>query len=140
MRGASSSMCGALVVLTMSSASACEDYYCHNPSHEHDTKGWPAMTADASLRGKCQEYAQAAVAADPTLMLVRTSQQHKRLMRIGDLTEKHFGRQVQTSAVTGELVGVLSVGSRVQLAMVVGGCRAWSDWIDVETAVEVWKP
>lgn len=73
-------------------------------------------------------------------MTAATSQQHKRLMRIGDLTERHFGRQVETPAVTGELVGILSLGDRVQLAMVVGGARAWSDWLDVETAVEVWKP
>lgn len=29
------------------------------------------MSADSSLRGKCQEYAEAACAADPTLTLVR---------------------------------------------------------------------
>lgn len=66
-------------------------------------------------------------------------QQHKRLMRIGDLTERHFGRNVETPAVTGELVGVLSVGSRVQLAMVVGGCRAFTGWLPADECVEVWR-
>jgi hypothetical protein len=69
-----------------------------------------------------------------------TLPQHRRLMRLGDLSERHHGRTVQTAAVTGTLTGILSVGNRVQLALVVGGARAWTDWLDVETAVEVWKP
>lgn len=27
--------------------SSCEDYYCSNPFHEHDTYGWPACHSDA---------------------------------------------------------------------------------------------
>lgn len=68
-----------------------------------------------------------------------TLPQHRRLMRVGDLTERHHGRTVQTAAVTGTLTGILAVGNRVQLALVVGGCRAFTDWLDVDECVEVWR-
>jgi len=64
--------------------------------------------------------------------------QHRRLIHARDLGDRHIGRTVQVGQWTGTLTGVLPVGDRVQLALIVGGSRAFSDWLDGGEGVEVW--
>ncbi|MBB3040994.1 hypothetical protein [Nocardioides soli] len=62
-----------------------------------------------------------------------------RLIHLADLNERHHGRMVEVAGITGTLTDVIAVGARVQLALVVGGARMWTDWIDANETAEVWK-
>lgn len=63
----------------------------------------------------------------------------KRLIRLADLDHRHHGRTIQVAGLEGTLTGVVPLGDRVQLAIVVGGARVWSDWLDADDSAEVWK-
>lgn len=61
-----------------------------------------------------------------------------RLVRLADLTERHHGRHIEVAGHTGVLAGVVPCGDRVQLALIVGGARMWTDWLPADETAEVW--
>lgn len=63
----------------------------------------------------------------------------KRLHRLADLSDVHMGRMVQVEGITGQLVGSWNIAGRVQLVLIVGGSRMFTDALDEATEVEVWK-
>ena len=62
-----------------------------------------------------------------------------RTVRLADLTSTHTGRQIDVAGLSGVLAGVIAVGSRVQLALIVGGARMWTDWLDADDTAEIYR-
>lgn len=60
-------------------------------------------------------------------------------IRLADLHTRHHGHHIRTAGLEGILVGSFTVRDRVQLALLVGGARVWSDLLDGDVEVEVWK-
>jgi hypothetical protein len=60
-----------------------------------------------------------------------------RLVRLADLGDRHMGRHVEIRGLRGVLVGVIPVGGRVSLALLIGGARVFSDGYDADEGVEV---
>lgn len=65
--------------------------------------------------------------------------QHRRLVALRDLTERDHGKTVHVAGLTGTLTGIIAVRDRVQLALIVGGARAWTDLLDGGEGCEVWR-
>ena len=59
------------------------------------------------------------------------------LRAVADLTERHIGRTVTVGALTGTLTGLLPVGDRTALALIVGRSRAFTQAYAAETPIEV---
>lgn len=62
-----------------------------------------------------------------------------RTVRLGDLTTTHTGRRLDVAGLSGVLQGVIAVGDRVQLALVVGGARIWTDWLNADDIAETFR-
>ena len=61
-----------------------------------------------------------------------------RLRRLADLGDTHLGRTITlTDGPTGTLTGVIPIGDRIQLALIVGGSRIWTDALPADTHVEI---
>jgi hypothetical protein len=65
--------------------------------------------------------------------------QHRRLIALSDLDHRHHGYHVHVAGLTGTFVGIVPLDDKVQLTLIVGGCRAWTDWLPAGDAAEVWK-
>ena len=60
------------------------------------------------------------------------------LRKLADLTDRHVGRDITLpDGMTGTLTGVIPVAGRVQLALIVGRARIWTDALDGDALVEV---
>jgi len=63
--------------------------------------------------------------------------QGNRLRTVGTLLDSHLGRTVTVTGLTGSLAGVVPLGPTVQLALVVGGSRVFSDAMPADTHIEI---
>ena len=63
-----------------------------------------------------------------------------RMVRLGDLTTAHTGRQIDVAGYAGTLQAVIAVARRIQLGLLVGSARVWTDWLPATDTAEVWKP
>lgn len=64
--------------------------------------------------------------------------QHKRLVRAGDLSDRHMNREVRIGRVEGVLVDFFRVGDRVRMELLVGTNRVRSvHLLDVRATVEI---
>lgn len=69
-----------------------------------------------------------------------TAAQHKRLIHLADLSDRHMGRQVEVGRIIGELVGIRPIGDRIALTLLdVAGARIFTDAMPADECVEVWK-
>lgn len=53
-----------------------------------------------------------------------TNYQHKRLIRAGELDDRHMGRVVRIGDVEGELIGLNPMSREVHIELLIGGSRA----------------
>ena len=61
-----------------------------------------------------------------------------RLVRLADLTDRHIGRNIEVAGHVGILTDTIPCGDRVQLALIVGGARIWTDALGADETAEVW--
>ncbi|WP_418061760.1 hypothetical protein [Pimelobacter simplex] len=62
--------------------------------------------------------------------------QQRRLVRAGELSDRHMGRIVRIREVEGQLVGLVPHRTRIDVALLVGGAHAIFP-LDLDAAVEV---
>ena len=66
--------------------------------------------------------------------------QGNRLRTLATILDAHLGRTVTIAddpAMTGTLVGVIPVRDRVQLALILGGRRVFTDAMPADTEIEI---
>lgn len=61
-----------------------------------------------------------------------------RLITAADLGDRHHGRRIRIGDVEGTLTGSFTIAGVVNLAVIVGGARAWFA-LEPGAAVEVWR-
>lgn len=69
-----------------------------------------------------------------------TLPRNHRLVRLADLTSTHTGRQIEVAGYTGTLQAVITVADRVQLGLLLGGARVWTDWLPADDTAEIYRP
>ena len=60
-----------------------------------------------------------------------------RLRTVGTILDAHLGRTVTVTGLTGVLTGVVPLGPTVQLALVIGGARVFTDAMPTDTHIEI---
>ena len=63
--------------------------------------------------------------------------QGNRLRTVGTILDAHLGRTVTVTGLTGVLTGVVPLGPTVQLALVIGGARVFTDAMPTDTHIEI---
>jgi hypothetical protein len=63
--------------------------------------------------------------------------QGNRLRTVGTLLDSHLGRTVTVTGLTGSLAGVVPLGPTVQLSLIVGGARVFTDRLTADTDIEI---